>query len=150
MMVDFLEKRGPIISSIIGCIATLGAMWILDMTEVPAALIATAATFGIVLAGFSATQRNMLFPMRGSRVIRRAIKINQMDRVLSYLSQDTYTGIALTLYSFTGFFVGDNLIVVRVWTVLLGGLVLFALAGLTRNEIVMALIMKRFLEERSD
>lgn len=149
-MIDFLEKRGPFIAAIIGCIATLVAVWVMGMTVVPAALIATAATFGIVLAGFSATQRNMLFPMRGSRVIRRAIQINQMDRVLSYLSKDAYIGIALTLYSFVGFFVGDNLIVVRVWTAGLGGLVLFALACLTRNEIVMSLILKRYLEERSE
>lgn len=150
MMINFLEKRGPTISAIIGCVAALAAAWILGMSAVPIAMIATAATIGIVMAGFSATQRNMLFSMRGTRVILRAIKINQMDRVLSYMSKNPYIGIVLTLYSFVGFFIGNNQIVVVAWTAGLGGLVCFALACLARNEAVMSLIVKRYLEERSD
>lgn len=149
-MIDFLEKRGPTISAIVGGVSTLVVTWLLGLTTVPSPLLATAATFGVVLAGLSAIQRNMLFPIRSSRVIRRAIEINQMDRILSYLSKSSYIGVVISLYSFVGFFVGDNLIVVRVWTAVLGGLVLFALACLTRNEVVMSLILKRFLEERSD
>lgn len=150
MMIDRLEKYGPSLSAILGGIASLTITWTSGMTTVPTTLIATAATFGIVMAGFSATQRNMLFSMRGSRVIRRAIEINQMDRVLSYLSKSSYVGIGLTLFSFAGFFVSDHIIVVLAWMTVLGALVLLAVAFLVRNEVVASLILKRYLEERTD
>ena len=150
MMINFLEKRGPTLSAIVGGVTALAATWLLETTSVPAPLIATAATFGVVLAGFSATQRNMLFPIRISRVIRRAIQINQMDRILSYLSRSSYIGIVITLYSFIGFFVGDHFLVVRAWMAVLIALVFFALACLARNEMVMSLIMKRYMEEHPE
>lgn len=150
MMIDRIEKYGPGASAIIGGIASMAISWILGMTTVPTALIATAATFGIVMAGFSATQRNMLFSIRGSRVIRRAIKINQMDRVLTYLSTSSFVGILLTLLSFVAFFVGHNIIIVGVSMGILGALVSFAIGCLVRNEVVMSLIQKRYFEEHSD
>lgn len=150
MMINFLEKRGPTLSAIVGAVSTLVVTWLIGVTTVPAPLIATAATFGVVLAGFSATQRNMLFPIRSSRVIRRAIEINQMDRILSYLSRSSYVGIVITLYSFIGFFIGEHFLVVRAWMAVLIALVLFALACLARNEAVMSLIVKRYMEERPE
>lgn len=150
MMINFLEKRGPTISAIVGGVLTLVVAWLIGVTTAPAPLIATAATFGVVLAGFSATQRNTLFPIRSSRVIRRAIQINQMDRILSYLSKGSYVGIVITLYSFTGFFIGEHFLVVRAWIAVLIALVFFALACLARNEMVMSLIMKRYMEEHPE
>lgn len=149
-MIDFLEKRGPTISAIVGGVSTLVVTWLLGLTTVPSPLLATAATFGVVLAGLSAIQRNMLFPIRSSRVIRRAIEINQMDRILSYLSKSSYIGVVISLYSFVGFFIGDHFFVVRVWMAVLVALVFFASACLARNEAVMSLIMKRYMEEHPE
>ena len=149
-MIDFLEKRGPTISAIVGGVSTLVVTWLLGLTTVPSPLLATAATFGVVLAGLSAIQRNVLFPIRSSRVIRRAIEINQMDRILSYLSKSSYIGVVISLYSFVGFFIGDHFFVVRVWMAVLVALVFFALACLARNEAVMSLIMKRYMEEHPE
>lgn len=149
-MIDFLEKRGPTISAIVGGVSTLVVTWLLGLTTVPSPLLATAATFGVVLAGLSAIQRNVLFPIRSSRVIRRAIEINQMDRILSYLSKSSYIGVVISLYSFVGFFIGDHFFFVRVWMAVLVALVFFALACLARNEAVMSLIMKRYMEEHPE
>ena len=150
MIIDRVEKYGPIAFAVLGGVCSLTLALLAGMSSIPTAMIATTMTFGIVMAGFSATQRNMLFSLRGSRVIRHAIEINQINRVLSYLAVNPFVGLGLTLYSFLGFLTVDEPIAVRVWVTVLGALVFFALACLTRNEIVMYLILKRYMEEKPE
>ena len=126
-------------------ILTLAYLVELESLMVP--ILASSMTFGIVLAGFSATQRNMLFTMRNSQVIKRLKKIDHMETVLAYLSRTSYVGIIIVLFSFLGFFVTDYAHVARVWIALLGGSISCAIAYLARNERVMELVLKRFMEE---
>lgn len=151
MMIDLAEKYGPTAFAIIGGSLSFVATLLIETSTVSANLIATTTmTFGIVLAGFSGTQRNMLISIRRTRVIDRAIDINQIERVLSYLTKSSYVGLVLALYSFAGFFIDDHLVVLRAWIAGLGALVFFAIAHLARNEIIMSLILKRIMAKRSN
>ena len=147
MMINFLERHGPWIFGIVGFGVTLLLAYLVDLGPILAPILASAMTFGIVLAGFSATQRNMLFTMRNSQVIKRLKKIDHMETVLRYLSGTSYMGIAIVLFSFVGFFVSDYPDVARVWIGMLGGLIFGSIAYLVRNERVMELVLKRFMEE---
>ena len=147
MMTDLLEKRGPVASAVLGAAIVLALTYLVELDGIRVPLFASSMTFGVVLAGFSATQRNMMFTMRNSRVIVRAKQINQLEPILKYLSRTTHVGILLTLFSFVGFFVGDHSELVRIWMVGIGALVFFSIALLTRSELVMALLLRRFMEE---
>lgn len=140
---------GPLAFAVIRGVCTLVLAWLSGLTTIPPALTGTAMTFGIVMAGFSATQRNMLFSMRGSRVIRRANKNNQMVRVWFYMAYNTFVGIAITLYSFLGFFSGTNLIFNSVWITVLGALVFLALGFLLSSEIILWRVLRQHLDKRS-
>lgn len=147
MMTNFLERRGPLISGIAGIVITLPLAYFVELESVMVPILASAMTFGIVLAGFSATQRNMLFTMRNSQVIKRLKKIDHMETVLRYLSRTSYIGITIVLFSFVGFFITEYTDVARVSIALLGGLVFGSIGYLVRNERVMELVLKRFMEE---
>lgn len=148
-MINIIEKYAPYVITVIGGGLALSVSWWLDIEAIPDALIAGTMTLGIVIAGFSATQRNMLFSMRQSRVIRRAIKINQMDHVWSYVSRTLFGGIVLTVISFIGFFINDNVVIVRIWITVLSALVCWTISYLALNEIIMTIISKRYIEEHS-
>ena len=146
-MINVLEKYGPLVFGVLGAALVLGLSYLIAFDKIPFPALASSMTFGVVLAGFSATQRNMMFTMRNSRVITRARQIRLLEPILLYLSRTSHVGIVLTLYSFIGFFVGEHVEVVRACMVGLGGLVFYSIALLIRNELVMALLLKRFMEE---
>ena len=110
-------------------------------------------TFGIVVAGFAATQRNMLLGMRGSTVLRVALRSGYHHDILAYLMHCVYAGLFVSAVSFAGFFLGGHLVLWQAWVVLLTFAVVLVLALIVRNEILMARVVKRFLEDpvnRSD
>ena len=146
-MTNFLEHHGPWIFWVVGFAIILPLAYVVELESIIVPILASSMTFGIVLAGFSATQRNMLFTMRNSQVIKRLKKIDHMETVLAYLSRTSYVGIFIVLLSFIGFFVTDYSHVARVWIAVLGGSIFGSVAYLVRNERVMELVLRRFMEE---
>lgn len=146
-MINFLERHGPRISGVVGFGIILILAYLMELETMMVPILASSMTFGIVLAGFSATQRNMLFTMRNSQVIKRLKKIDHMETVLKYLSRTSYVGIIIVLLSFLGFFVSEYSDLARVWIAFLGGSIFGSIAYLVRNERVMELVLKRFMEE---
>lgn len=128
-----------------------GAGWAIFSceTEPPPTTIPVASmTFGIIVAGFTATQRNMLLTMSGSRVLRFLTTTRYYNDVILYFMQCIYAGLFLTLLSVGGLFLGDNELF---WSLWLSGLVfaITSVLGLVlRNEIVAVRLVKRFIEEQ--
>ena len=111
------------------------------------ALPAATMTFGIVVAGFTATQRNMLLGMRNSSVLRFLSRTGYYIEVLYYLMQCVYSALLVSAISVVGFFVGCNALPWRMWIVTISFAVALVLIMIWRNEILMARIIRRFLEE---
>ena len=80
-------------------------------------LPAATMTFGIVVAGFTATQRNMLLGMRSSSVLRFLSRTGYYIDVLDYLMQCVYSALLVSAISVVGFFVGSNALLWEMWMV---------------------------------
>ena len=144
------ERFYPMAIAVIaaGC-ATL-VVFQCDVSGVSKALPAGTMTFGIVVAGFSATQRNMLLAMRGASVLRFMLRTGYHQDVLEYLMHCVYAALLVSGVSIVGFFLGNSSLGWELWLISIafpGGLVALVLALVLRNEILMVRIVKRFLED---
>lgn len=110
-------------------------------------LAAGTMTFGIVVAGFAATQRSMLLGMHGSEVLRFAVRTGFHRDVLDYLMHSIYAGLFVSVASVAGFFLGDNATLWCLWLAVLTGGIVLALALMLRNELLIRRIIERFLED---
>ena len=113
---------------------------------VPAAL----TTFGVVVSGFVATQRNMLLGMGGARVLRFLARTGYYEDVLAYLSECVYAGIAVSLLSIAGLFMGSRETLWSLWTPPAAGGACLLTCLLLRNELVMRRVLKHFVKEHGD
>ena len=111
------------------------------------ALPAATTTFGIVVAGFTATQRNMLLGMRSSSVLRFLSRTGYYIDVLDYLMQCLYSALLVSAISVIVFFVDYNSAVWNIWIIIMSFAVSLVLFMIWRNEILMARIIKRFIED---
>lgn len=102
---------------------------------------------GLIVAGFTATQRNMLLGMSGSRVLRRAAASGYDEDILNYLARCIYAGLFVTLVSVAGVFIEDCSWIWISWLALWIGSIFFMVAQLVINEWLMSRIFKRFMED---
>lgn len=133
-------------------VATVAAAVVFGLGRVPNsnALPAATMTFGVVVAGFTATQRNMLLGMRGASVLRFLSRTGYYIDVLDYLMQCVYAALLVSVISVAGFFLGCNGLLWKVWMVAMTFTVSLVLSMILRNEILMARIIKCFMEDPSD
>lgn len=114
-------------------------------------LAASTLTFGMVVAGFTATQRNMLLGMGGSRVIEFAVKTNNHRHILNYNWQCVAGGLSVVAVSFIYLLLPcppeRTDIVWKGWLALWTGSITLTLLALLRNEWIMRRIVMRWLEE---
>ena len=142
------EKLIPLLIALILGVATGIVAYIYEIQPFPKALSAGTMTFGVVVAGFAATQRNMLLGMRGSSVLKFAVRTGFHDSVLAYLMHCVYAGLAVSVVSVVGFFITSNPLYWSVWFALLIGSIALVIALILRNEILMVRIVKRFMEDQ--
>ncbi len=83
MMSGAVERYGPYLLAAFAAAAT--AVFASGSEPFPQAPAAGTMTFGVVVAGFTATQRNMLLGMGGARVLRFAGHTGYCQNVLRYL-----------------------------------------------------------------
>ena len=141
------EKALPFcIAAVVAILAAI-AVFACAFGPVSKALPAGTMTFGIVVAGFAATQRNMLLGMRGSTVLRVALRTGYHHDILAYLMHCVYAGLFVSVVSVAGFFLGGYALLWQAWVVLMTFAVVLVLALICRNEILMARVVKRFLED---
>ncbi len=105
-------------------------------------------TFGVVIAGFAGTQRNMFINMQDSTVLRFAVRTGYYKDVLKYLARCIWAGLFVSVVSLLGFIATDYKTVQMVWLVSLGFSVTLAMATLIQNEILMGRISARYMEDR--
>ena len=117
-----------------------------DAGAVPKSLPAGTLTFGIVVAGFAATQRNMLLGMRGSTMLRIALRSGYHHDILAYLMHCVYAGLFVSAMSMLGFFLVGISLLWDLWLIALTFAVTLVIVLILRNEILMVRIVKRFME----
>ena len=149
------ERRFPVVAAIVAGVASAVAAYFYDIGPLPKSLAAGTMTFGIVVAGFAATQRNMLLGMGGSKVLRFAARTEFHHDILDYLMHCVYVGLAVALVSVIGFFLDEDtsfgpFSLWEVWLAILVGLIVCVLALMFRNELVMRQIVERFVEEQAN
>ena len=105
-------------------------------------------TFGIVVSGFVATQRNMLLSMNGAQVLRFAARTGFYQDVLAYLMDCIQAGLIVTAVSLAGVFLHDYSHLSVAWLPLLAGGITLVVCLVFRNERLMGRIVHRFLEEQ--
>ena len=147
------ERRIPVVIAIVAAIVAAAIAYIYDIDPPPKPLAAGTMTFGIVVAGFAATQRNMLLGMVGSKVLRFAVRTGFHHDVLAYLMHCVYAGLAVAVASVIGFFLDDETTfgpfsLWEVWLVILVGLIVWVIVLMFRNELMMRRIVERFVEEQ--
>ena len=147
------ERRIPVVVAIVVAIVAAAVAYLCDIDPPPKPLAAGTMTFGIVVAGFAATQRNMLLGMVGSKVLRFAVRTGFHHDVLAYLMHCVYAGLAVAVASVIGFFLDDETTfgpfsLWEVWLVILVGLIVWVIVLMFRNELMMRRIVERFVEEQ--
>ena len=141
------EKVFPILLAAIAAGVAAIVIFGYDFGAIPKSLPAGTMTFGIVVAGFAATQRNMLLGMRGSTVLRVALRSGYHNDVLTYLMHCVYAGLFTSAVSVVGFFLGKNALLWNLWLIVLTFAVVLVLALILRNELLMVRIVERFMED---
>ena len=147
------ERRIPVVVAIVVAIVAAAIAYLYDIDPPPKPLAAGTMTFGIVVAGFAATQRNMLLGMGGSKVLRIAVRSGFHHDVLAYLMHCVYAGLTVAVVSVIGFFLNDDtslgpFSVWEIWLAILVGLIVWVLGLMFRNELMMRRIVEHFVEEQ--
>ena len=135
------------VAVIVGALAAYVVV-LCEIGSFPFTIPAATMTFGIVVSGFVATQRNMLLTMSGAEVLRFAVRTGLHKDVLSYLMDCIGAGLFVTGLSLVGFFLSENDLLWAIWVAILTGSIALVICLIIRNEILVALIVRRFLEEQ--
>lgn len=106
-------------------------------------------TLGVVVAGFTATQRNMLLGMGGTKVLRYAATTGYYKDVLDYLAHCIYASLLVTVVSVAGIFVENGGWARSSWLALWVGSIVLVVALMIRNECLMSRIFTHFMGEQS-
>ena len=147
----WFETNSPFaVFLVIGAIGT-GLACVQKLPEVPAALATATITLGVVVAGFTATQRNMLVGMKGLPLFQTLATSGHHQDLILYLKQCVWSSIALVVISVTRFFLNDaSLAVVQIWEVIWIGTFAFVIASSIRNERLIFKIIGKFLESQRE
>lgn len=143
------EKILPVLIAVLAALAAAAIAYICKIKPLPTAFSAGTMTFGIVVAGFAATQRNMLLGMRGSSVLKFAVNTGFHNSVLQYLMHCVYAGLVVSAVSVIGFFINGNSMLWLAWFAILVGSIVLVIGLVLRNELLMVQIVKRFMEDQN-
>ncbi len=128
-------------------VAALGS----EIPEFADGVSAATLTFGVVVAGFTATQRTMFLNIsatRDNRIIEFLVKTARDDDVLFYLNQCIQGALFVCVISLARFFLDCT--IEWVWLVWLGiwsSSVAFVLVSLHRNERLMFVLVREFMRD---
>ena len=143
-----LQRIWPFVAAIV---VTAGVTFVVVQCRnepFPIAVPAATMTFGIVVSGFVATQRNMLLTMSGAAVLRFAARTGYYQAVLAYLMDCIRAGLLVTVISLAGFLLGKNDLLWAIWLPLLAGSITLVICSIVRSEMLVARMVRRFIEEQ--
>ena len=132
-------------------IAGITLVFVQKLPSVPAELAAATITLGVVISGFTATQRNMLVGMKGLLLFKTIARTGHHQDLILYLKQCVWSSVTLVVVSATRFFLDDAPAeFVQVWEVVWFGTFAFVIASAVRNERLMFQIIGKFLKSQGD
>ena len=106
-------------------------------------------TLGIIVAGFAATQRNVLLGLSGSTVLRFIADTGYYHDVLDYFAHCQYVALLMVGISGTRLFIESfSMLGWQLWVGSWMTIFVLMLALMVRNEILMYRIVKRFIENQ--
>ena len=132
-------------------LATAGtaSIWVHHLPSVPEPLAATTVTVGVVIAGFTATQRNMLLGMKDLPLLKTMATTGHDADLTLYLRQCLWSCIALILVSGTRFFLEDlPPVFTPLWTIIWFGNFAFVITSTVRNERLIFQMIGKFLRSQ--
>lgn len=143
------ETRWPLLAA--ACATAVAAVMVSVVwrpSPLPASVPAGGMTFGIVVAGFVATQRNMLLPISSSAVMRWVARTGYHEPIIAYLTHCVRAGLLVTVISLVGLFLGDCILLWQIWISSFSGAAVLVLSLMCRNEGIMTLVMRRYFREQ--
>ena len=141
------EKWAPLGAAGIATLGTACAVVLGDVGLVHDAVPVGAMTFGIVAAGFAATQRNILLALGGSRVLKFFAGYGGQGDVMAYLGSGILAGLVVTVVSLVGLFLCKGKIAEDIWLPFFVGSIAWVIAITVRNEILMSRMVLDFMAE---
>ena len=153
----FLEKYSPFLW---GALSATFVYW-LSPFPVSGAITAGTMAMGVVVAGFTATQRNMIIGMKGTKLLRFEAASGEGEYVCYYLHQCIRMALLLSVISALYFF-ADGLSVQfqhdtqhqyrefleTLWTMAWFFFLAATFASLWRNERMMGSAIVQFIREQ--
>ncbi len=139
------ERLWPLVVAVVA--GGLAGMY-LDHIPSPEHMATATMALGLIVAGFTETQRNMLLSMSGSKVLRFAATSGYYKDILNYLADCVCAGLFATLVSLIGIFLGDHDMWQSVWSAFWIGSILLMILVLVRNQWLMHRVFTRFMEEQ--
>ena len=130
---------------------SLWALFTWDVNNLPATVPAGSMTFGIVVSGFVATQRNMLLTMTGAEVLLFAVRTGLYKDVIGYLMDCIRVSLLLVALSCAGLFISTykpDPPWAEVWLCIMASHISLIAWLIIRNEKLVARIVMRYLEEQ--
>ena len=147
-MTDALWQRTwPIVVAILGIAAAALVVATCNLGPLPVSVPAAGMTFGVVVSGFVATQRNMLLTMSGAEVLQFAVRTGYHRDVIRYLMDAVGAGLLVTTISLCGLFLGENSLLWGIWLSILAGAIVLVICLITRNEGLVTRMVRLYLEE---
>ena len=129
----------------------IASICVRNLPSVPEPLATATLTLGVVVAGFTATQRNMLVGMKGLPLCRTIARTGHDADLTLYLKQCLWSCVALILVSGTRFFLDDlPCVFTPIWTIVWFGTFAFVITSTCRNERFMFRIIGNFLSSHRD
>ena len=130
-------------------VAVAAWFWAEYIQPFPGELAVSTLTLGVVTAAFTATKRNMLLSMSGTRVLKFARKTGYGQILLGYFGQAVFGGFSLVLISVARLLLPPDLqpwpALWSFWLALWSAAVTIMVGALIRNEMVMSLVFSRWM-----
>ena len=142
------ERYSPCLVAMLVMVGVASCLVVWDFSNCPIAVPAATMTFGVVVAGFTATQRNMLLTMGGSRILRFASTTGYDRHTIDYFDQSIRAGILVVVVSIIAIFLIHYAKPMWTWLPVLCGAIALAGSTIYRNECVMKQVVLRFLAEQ--
>ncbi len=95
------------------------------------------ATFGMIVAGFTATQRNMLIGMGGTKVMRFIVRKGYQEDTLNYMRDSVFGGLIVAVLSVVWLFLpeaNESTLLWRLWFGFWSGAMVLVFISTLRNE----------------
>ena len=140
------EKYGPYTLAV-AC-AVLAGMFACCIPVITKPLAAGTMTFGIVVSGFTATQRNMLLGMGGTKVLKFAVRSGYYKDLLWYLAECIFAGLLVVTLSMVRFFIDASAWIWQPWLIICISSIVFVIITMARNEWLMIVVVRRWIEDQ--